>query len=56
MIDYFTAYQVFSGLLSVLLILNLFWAYFIFKVAYLAFMAEDGRIEKDLRSESNSSD
>lgn len=55
-IDYFGAYQVFSGLLSVLLILNLFWAYFIFKVAYLQIMAEDGKIEKDLRSESNSSD
>ncbi|TRY70008.1 hypothetical protein TCAL_13985 [Tigriopus californicus] len=55
-IQYFGAYQVFSALLSILLILNLFWAYFIFKVAYLAALAPDGKIEKDLRSESNSSD
>eukprot|EP00095_Tigriopus_kingsejongensis_P001622 snap_masked-scaffold289_size220122-processed-gene-1.19 protein:Tk01622 transcript:snap_masked-scaffold289_size220122-processed-gene-1.19-mRNA-1 annotation:"ceramide synthase 6-like" len=55
-IQYFHAYHVFSGLLSVLLILNLFWAYFIFKVAYIAALTPEGRIEKDLRSESNSSD
>ena len=55
-IQYFPAYNVFSGLLSVLLVLNLFWFYFIAKVAYLSMMHPDGKIEKDLRSESNSSD
>ena len=55
-LDYFGAYNVFSLLLSILLILNLFWAYFIFKVAYLAYHAPKGKIEKDLRSEDNSSD
>ena len=49
-IQYFHAYHIFSLLLSILLILNLYWAYFIFKVAYLASM--EGKIEKDLRSES----
>ena len=55
-IQYFPAYHVFSGLLSVLLVLNLFWFYFIVKVAYLQAISPDGKIEKDLRSESNSSD
>jgi len=54
-IQYFPAYNVFSGLLSILLVLNLFWSYYIFKVAYLAFFAPDGKIEKDLRSASDSS-
>ncbi len=55
-IQYFPAYYVFSLLLSVLLILDLFWFYFIAKVAYLSSLHPDGKIERDLRSESNSSD
>ncbi|TRY74822.1 hypothetical protein TCAL_04534 [Tigriopus californicus] len=51
-IQYYGAYNVFSGLLSILLILNLFWAYHIFKMAYLGFMAPDGRVGKDSRSDS----
>ncbi len=54
-IQYFPAYNVFSLLLSILLILNLFWFYFIAKVAYLSSLHPDGKIERDLRSESNSS-
>ena len=55
-IQYFPAYNVFALLLSILLILNLFWAYYIFKVAYIAFLTPEGKIERDLRSESASSD
>ncbi len=55
-IQYFPAYHVFSLLLSTLVILHLFWAYFIFKVAYVAALTPDGKIERDLRSESESGD
>jgi hypothetical protein len=53
-IQYYPAYNVFSLLLSILVILHLFWAYFIFKVAYVAMLTPDGKIERDLRSESDS--
>eukprot|EP00095_Tigriopus_kingsejongensis_P010686 snap_masked-scaffold261_size233860-processed-gene-1.12 protein:Tk10686 transcript:snap_masked-scaffold261_size233860-processed-gene-1.12-mRNA-1 annotation:"lag1 longevity assurance homolog 6-like" len=52
----FGAYRLFSGLLSCLLVLHLFWSYYIFKVAYLAFLTPDGVIEKDARSDSESGD
>ena len=55
-IQYFPMYHVFSLLLSTLVILHLFWAYYIFKVAYIAALTPDGKIERDLRSESASSD
>ncbi len=54
-IQYFPAYHVFSLLLSAVLILDLFWFYFIAKVAYLSSLHPDGKIERDLRSETNSS-
>jgi hypothetical protein len=55
-VQWFPAYNVFSCLLSVLVVLHLFWAYFIFKVAYIAALTPEGKIDGDLRSESASSD
>ena len=51
LVQYFGAYHVFMILLSLLLVLNIQWCYFILKVAYLAFFTPVG--VDDVRSESS---
>ena len=49
--QYFPAYHIFGVLLSALVVLHVFWAYFIFKTAYIAFFTP-GAIKSDSRSDS----
>lgn len=54
LVQYFPAYFIFNGLLSLLLLLNILWAYYILKVAYTALFGTTGTIAKDIRSETSS--
>ena len=54
LVQYFGAYHVFMIMLSLLLVLNIQWSYFILKVAYVALYTPKG-IE-DARSDSDSED
>lgn len=51
LLQYFPAYFVFNGLLSLLLLLNILWAYYICKVAYTAFTTSE-TIANDIRSDT----
>ena len=53
LVQYFPAYYIFNGLLSLLLLLNLVWAYYILKVAYSAFIGTVDTIAHDVRSDSS---
>ena len=46
--QYFPAYHIFGTLLSALVVLHVFWAYYIFKTAYIAFYTP-GAIKSDSR-------
>merc|ERR1719328_870083 len=52
LVQYFGAYHVFMILLSLLLVLNIQWSYFIMKVAYVALYTPKGL--EDARSDSDS--
>ena len=54
LVQYFGAYHVFMIMLSLLLVLNIQWCYYILKVAYMALYAEKGI--DDARSESSDSE
>ena len=51
LMQYFPAYHIFGILLTALVVLHVFWAYFIFKTAYIA-MFTPGAIKSDSRSDS----
>ena len=51
-VQYFPAYFIFNGLLSLLLLLNIMWAYFICKAVYMAVLRADS-IANDIRSDSS---
>ena len=53
--QYFPAYHIFGILLSALVVLHVFWAYFIFKTAYMAYYTP-GAIKSDSRSDTEESD
>lgn len=53
-VQYFGAYHVFMTMLSLLLVLNILWSYYIIKVAYVALLTPKGI--DDARSESSDSD
>ena len=55
LVQYFPAYFIFNGLLSLLLLLNIMWAYLIIKVVYNAYKTSD-TIANDIRSESSEDD
>ena len=55
LVQYFGAYEVFNVLLSLLLILNILWFYYILKVAYIALVNSEKGVD-DARSESSDSD
>ena len=51
-VQYFPAYFIFNGLLSLLLLLNIMWAYFICKAVYAAVLNADS-IANDIRSDTS---
>ena len=51
-VQYFPAYFIFNGLLSLLLLLNIMWAYFICQAVYIAVIRQD-TIANDIRSDSS---
>lgn len=51
LLQYFPAYFLFNGLLSLLLLLNILWAYYICKVAYTALTTSE-TIANDIRSDT----
>jgi len=53
-VQYFGAYHIFMIMLSLLLVLNIQWSYFIMKVAYVALYTPKG--VEDARSDSDSDD
>ena len=53
LVQYFPAYYIFNGLLSLLLLLNILWAYYILKVAYAAYIGTNDTIANDIRSDSS---
>ena len=53
MVEYFNGYIVFCGLLSILLVLNLFWFYYLAKIGYVAYHKETYQVEKDSRSDAS---
>eukprot|EP00096_Caligus_rogercresseyi_P009604 TRINITY_DN3283_c0_g3_i2.p1 TRINITY_DN3283_c0_g3~~TRINITY_DN3283_c0_g3_i2.p1 ORF type:complete len:361 (-),score=84.35 TRINITY_DN3283_c0_g3_i2:250-1332(-) len=54
MLEMFPAYYIFNVLLSILLVLNVTWTYFILKIVHQSIFV--GKIEKDSRSESEDDD
>jgi hypothetical protein len=56
LVQYFPAYFIFNGLLSLLLLLNILWAYYILKVVYATVVGNSDSIANDIRSESDISE
>merc|ERR1711983_28933 len=54
-VQYFPAYFIFNGLLSLLLLLNIMWAYFICKAVYAAVLNTES-IANDIRSDTSDMD
>ncbi len=55
LVQYFPAYFLFNGLLSILLLLNIMWSYYICKVVYTAAIGTSDTIANDIRSDSEDS-
>ena len=53
LLEMFPIYYIFNGMLSLLLVLHVFWTYFIFKIAYKALNEGSGKTGGDSRSDSN---
>ena len=52
LVQYFPAYFIFNGLLSLLLLLNIMWAYYIIQAVYIALIGKSS-IAKDTRSDTS---